>query len=115
MASKFSKFLTFTAIIGAATAVGMAIYKKNKSEDFFDDDFDDFDDVVEFDDEFLDLDTEDRGYTSIGNTTSSDVEEDEDADLSDSLTSEEKEALSESINSDIEDEEDKDLFKSSDL
>lgn len=116
MASKFSKFLTFTAVIGAATAVGLAIYKKKKDADFMEDDFDDFDDIVEFDDDFSDLDAEDRSYTSIiGGSADDEEDTEEDEDLSDSLTEEEKEALSDSISSDMEDEEDDELFGSSKL
>lgn len=117
MASKFSKFLTFTAVIGAATAVGLALYKKKKDDDFINDDFDDFDDIVEFDDDFNDLDSEDRAYTSIVNNSVADDEakDDDERDLSDSLTEEEKDALSDSISSDIEDEEDADLFGDSTL
>lgn len=89
MASKFTKFLTFTAIIGAATAAGVALYKKHNNKAFIEDDFDDFDDFD--DDDFDDLE-EDRGYTSI--IPDEDKEDDDMEDeLTSSLTDEEKDAL----------------------
>ena len=94
MASKFTKFLSFTAVLSAAAAAGYVLYKKHADNkgliDDFDDDFDDFDD------DFDDLDSEDRGYTSIHpEDLSDDAEEDEpESGLSDTLTEDEKEALS---------------------
>ena len=55
MASKFTKFLTITAAIGAASAAGVALYKKYKDDKSFDDDFDDAD----FDDDLFEDDDED--------------------------------------------------------
>lgn len=46
MASKFTKFLSFTAVLSAAAAAGYVLYKKHADNkdliEDFDDDFDDF-------------------------------------------------------------------------
>ena len=58
MASKFTKFLSFTAVLSAAAAAGYVLYKKHADNkdliDDFDDDFDDDD----FDEDFEDDDDE---------------------------------------------------------
>lgn len=61
----FKKFLAATAVIAGAAAVGAVLYNKFKSN-VDTDDFDDFDDE-DFDDDFddIDMDIENRGYTSI--------------------------------------------------
>lgn len=54
---KWSNILSATAILGAAVAGGMILYKKYKSyQDTFNDDFDDFED--DFDDGDLDFEDE---------------------------------------------------------
>lgn len=60
---KFFKVLGRIAVIGAAVAGGVAVYKK-----FFapDDSFDDLDDDLDLDDDFEeDLDPAERGYVSL--------------------------------------------------
>ncbi len=84
MAKKLGKFLAFTAIVGAAVAGGVALFKKYKeTSDDFDDDFSDFDDD-DFDDDFSDEDDEaddsessDRGYTPIAPVTDEEQEDSE--------------------------------------
>ena len=87
-----NKIVWALAIIGAIAAVAgiaFAVYKY-LTPDYMDD----FDE--DFDDDFDDLDSEDRGYTSIHpEDLSDDAEEDEpESGLSDTLTEDEKEALS---------------------
>lgn len=59
---KWSNILSATAILGAAVAGGMILYKKYKSyQETFNDDFDDFED--DFDDEDLDFKDEDSSVS----------------------------------------------------
>ncbi len=61
----FKKFLAATALIAGGAAIGAVLYNKFKAN-VDTDDFDDFDDE-DFDDDFddIDMDIENRGYTSI--------------------------------------------------
>ncbi|RDU22468.1 hypothetical protein [Anaerosacchariphilus polymeriproducens] len=64
MAKKFLKFLAFAAMVSAAVAVGIALYKKYTEKDSWDDDFDDFDD--DFEDEDLEMENiKSREYVPI--------------------------------------------------
>lgn len=64
MAKKILKFLAFAAVIGAAVAVGIALYKKYTEKDSWDEDFDDFDD--DFEDEDLEVENiKSREYVPI--------------------------------------------------
>lgn len=75
MMKKIFKAVGFIAVTAAAVAGGLALYKKfmKSDEDF--DDFDDFDDE-DFDDDFSDLDIENRGYTTINSDDTSIDDED---------------------------------------
>ena len=61
----FKKFLAGAAFVAGAAAIGVVLYNKFKST-VDTDDFDDFDDE-DFDDDFddIDMDIENRGYTSL--------------------------------------------------
>lgn len=69
MAKKFTKFLAFTAVIGAAAA-GAYYYMHRKDKEIFDD-FDDFDDEEEDQDKVVDFfpkkeeSAEDRNYVPL--------------------------------------------------
>ncbi len=107
MTKKFTRFLSITAVFSVVAAAGFVLYKKLKDhKSFIQDDFDELDDLDDYDDDFEDLDSENRGYTSIKQNTEEETEET----LSDTLTNEEKEALTSDLNQDEKDT-DKDATK----
>ncbi len=73
MIKKLCKCVGFVAVAAATVVGGMALYNKFKKSDEDFDDFDDFDDE-DFDDDFADLDIENRGYTALNTDEIEDIE-----------------------------------------